>query len=141
MVNHAVRLSPDHSSFATDGVLERFSLLIRDRDSKFTDTFDRVFATEAVRTTLTPVRTPVANAYAERFVRTIRRECLDWILIRSERHLAYVIREYLEHYNRERPHRALGLRPPDPPPRLVAGPIERRDRLGGLIHHYERTAA
>jgi transposase InsO family protein len=91
--------------------------------------------------TLHPVRTPVANAYAERFVRTIRRECLDWILIRSERHLAYVSREYLEHYNRERPHRGLGLRPPDPPPRLVAGPIERRDRLGGLIHHYERTAA
>jgi putative transposase len=128
-------------NLATDGVLERFSLLIRDRDSKFTDAFDRVFASEGIRTILTPVRTPVANAYAERFVRTIRRECLDWILIRSERHLAYVIREYLEHYNRERPHRGLGLRPPDPPPRLVAGPIERRNRLGGPIHHYERTAA
>ena len=128
-------------NLAMSGQLERFSLLIRDRDSKFTDAFDTVFASEGIRTILTPVRTPVANAYAERFVRTIRRECLDWILIRNEHHLAHVVREYLEHYNRERPHRALGLRPPDPPPQLAAGPIQRLDRLGGLIHHYERTAA
>jgi putative transposase len=62
-------------------------------------------------------------------------------VIRNERHLAHVIREYLDHYNRERPHRALGLRPPDPPPQPGTGPIQRLDRLGGLIHHYERTAA
>ena len=128
-------------NLAMSGRLERFSVLIRDRDSKFTDPFDTVFASEGIRTILTPVRTPVANAYAERFVRTIRRECLDWILIRNEQHLAHVVREYLEHYNRERPHRGLGLRPPDPPPQLGAGPIQRLDRLGGLIHHYERTAA
>jgi transposase InsO family protein len=128
-------------NLATDALLERFSLLIRDRDSKFTNAFDTVFASDGIRAILTPVRTPVANAYAERFVRTIRCECLDWILIRNERHLALVVREYLEHYNHERPHRSLGLRPPDPPPWPTAGPVERRERLGGLIHHYERTAA
>jgi transposase InsO family protein len=128
-------------NLATDDLLERFSLLIRDRDSKFTDAFDTVFASEGTRTILTPVRTPVANAYAERFVRTIRRECLDWILIRNERHLAHLVREYLEHYNCERPHRGLGLQAPDPPPQSGAGLIQRLDRLGGLIHHYERTAA
>jgi transposase InsO family protein len=74
-----------------------------------------------MRVTITPVRTPVANAYAERLVRTIRHECLDWILIRSERHLAHLASEYFAHYNHERPDRGLGLRPPDPPPRLVAG--------------------
>jgi putative transposase len=126
---------------AISGVIEPFSLLIRDRDAKFTGAFDTVLASEGIRTILTPVRTPVANAYAERFVRTIRYECLDWILIRSEHHLAHVIHEYVARYNRERPHRALGLKPPDSPPQFVAGPIERRDRLGGLIHHYERTAA
>jgi transposase InsO family protein len=128
-------------NLAMSGQLTGFSLLIRDRDSKFTAPFDAVFASEGIRTILTPVRTPVANAYAERFVRTIRRECLDWILIRNERHLAHLVREYLEHYNRERPHRGLRLRPPDPPPQLGTGPIQRLDRLGGLIHHYERTAA
>jgi putative transposase len=129
-------------NLATDDVLERLSLLIRDRDSKFTDAFDTVFASEGIRTIQTPARRPVANASAERFVRTIRRECLDWILMRSEQHVAHVVGEYLEHYTHERPHRALGLRPPDPPPPQVgAGPIQRLDRLGGLIHHYERTAA
>jgi hypothetical protein len=128
-------------NLAMSGQLTGFSLLIRDRDSKFTVPFDAVFASEGIRTILTPVRTPAANAYAERFVRTIRRECLDWILIRNERHLAQLVREYLEHYNRERPHRGLRLRPPDPPPQLGTGPIQRLDRLGGLIHHYERTAA
>jgi transposase InsO family protein len=128
-------------NLAISGRLARFSLLIRDRDSNFTDAFDTVFASEGIRTIQTPVRTPVANAYAERFVRTIRRECLDWILILSERHLAHVVREYLAHYNRERPHRALELQAPDPRQHLGADPIQRLDRLGGLIHHYERTAA
>jgi putative transposase len=128
-------------NLATDDLLERFSLLIRDRDSKFTNAFDTVFASEGIRTILIPVRTPVANAFAERFVRTIRCECLDWILIRNERHLAHVVREYLAHYNRERPHRGLGLQPPDPPLQVGEGPIQRLDRLGGLVHHYERTAA
>jgi transposase InsO family protein len=83
----------------------------------------------------TPVRTPVANAHAERLVRTARRECFDWTLIRIEQHLAHVIREYLEHHNRERPHRGLDLRPPDPPAQPGTGRIQRLDRLRGLIHH------
>jgi putative transposase len=108
-------------NLAISGQLQQHSYLIRDRDSKFADRFDAVFASEGIRTIQTPVRTPVANAYAERFVRTIRRECLDWTLIRNERHLAHVVGEYLEHYSREHPHRALGLRPPDPPTQLGAG--------------------
>ncbi len=128
-------------NLAISGVLEPFSLLVRDRDSKFTRAFNTVFASEGIRTILTPIRTPVANAYAERFVRTIRRECLDWILIRNEHHLRRVVDEYAAHYNHEPPHRGLGLKPPDPPPRLAVGAIERHDRLGGLIHHYERTTA
>ena len=79
----------------------------------------------------TPIRTPVANAYAERFVRTVRSECLDWLLIVNERHLRRVLVDYFEHYHGERPHRALGLRPPDPRTSPVAGTVQRRDRLAG----------
>ncbi len=124
-------------------MLDGFWFLIRDRDrdSKYTSAFDAVFATEAIRVILTPVRAPIATAYAERFVGTIRRECLDWVLLRNEQHLTRVVRDYLEHYNAERPHRALALQPSDPPPRPPTGPIERCDRLGGLIHHYQRAAA
>jgi putative transposase len=124
-----------------NGLLERARLLIRDRDAKFTAAFDAVLASEAVRVVLTPIRTPVANAYAERVVRTIRSECLDWILIRNEQHLRAVLAEYLDHYNHQRPHRGRALQPPDPPPRHDVGRIERRDRLGGLIHEYHRAAA
>ncbi len=138
---HGAWVTQQARNLAIGGVLEPFALLVRDRDSKFTRAFDTVFASEGIRTILTPIRTPVANAYAERFVRTIRRECLDWILIQNEHHLTRVVSEYLDHYNQERPHRGLGLKPPDPPPRLADGAIERHDRFGGLIHHYERTAA
>jgi putative transposase len=90
----------------------------------------------------TPVRAPKANAIAERFVRTVRTECLDWLLILNRRHLERVLRVYVDHYNRERPHRALELRPPEPDERREAeGVIRRRDRLGGLIHEYYRAAA
>ena len=128
-------------NFARAGLLEQFWLLIGDRDAKFTSAFDTVFATEPVGVILTPARTPVANGHAERVVRTIRSECLDWILIRTEHHLRRVLVEYLEHYHRERPHRGRALRPPDPPPTLEAGRIERRDRLRGLVHEYHRAAA
>jgi transposase InsO family protein len=90
------------------------------------------------------VRAPKANAIAERFVRTARTECLDWLLILNRRHLEGVLRVYVEHYNRERPHRALGLQPPEPdtrPQRSPKGEIRRHDRLGGLIHEYQRQAA
>ena len=96
--------------FSEQGV--RF--LIRDRDSKYSGPFDEVFRSEGIRIVKTPVRAPKANAIAERFVRTVRAECLDWLLILNRRHLERVLRVYVDHYNRERPHRALELRPPDP---------------------------
>ena len=89
----------------------------------------------------TPVRSPVANAYAERVVQTIRRDCLDWLLIRGPRHLEHVLAAYGEHCNGHRPHRGLGLAPPDRMPPERAGPLERRDLLGGLIHENHRAAA
>lgn len=106
--------------------------------------FDEVFRSEGIRIVKTPVRAPKANAVAERFVRTARVECLDWLLILNRRHLERVLRVYVEHYNRERPHRSLELRPPQPDERLETSPpgeIQRRDRLGGLIHEYHRAAA
>jgi putative transposase len=103
-------------NLALAGTLDRFRFLIRDRDSKFTTAFETVYASDGIRVIQTPIRTPVANAYVERFVRTVRAECLDWLLIRSEHHLHRVLREYLEHYNHERPHRGRGLQAPDPPP-------------------------
>jgi transposase InsO family protein len=90
------------------------------------------------------VRAPKANAIAERFVRTVRSECLDWLLIVNRGHLDRVLRIYVDHYTRERPHRALELRPPeldDRRERSPMGEIRRRDRLGGLIHEYHRAAA
>ena len=118
--------------------------LIRDRDSKYSGPFDEVFRSEGIRIVKTPVRAPKANAIAERFVRTVRAECLDWLLILNRRHLERVLRVYVDHYNPERPHRALELRPPEPDEhteQIACGEIRRRDRLGGLIHEYYRDAA
>jgi putative transposase len=118
--------------------------LIRDRDSKYSGSFDEAFRTAGIRIVKTPVRAPKANAIAERFVRTVRGECLDWLLILNRRHLERVLRVHVEHYNTQRPHRALDLQPPqpaEPPPRPTIGEIHRHDRLGGLIHEYYRDAA
>ncbi len=126
------------------GLFERMRFLIHDRDSKFSGTFDEVFRSEGIKVIHTPIRAPQANAYAERFVRTVRAECLDWLLIIGRRHLETVLRIYTAHYNRERPHRALALLPPDPTSadaRPSGREIKRRDRLGGLIHEYHRAAA
>jgi transposase InsO family protein len=126
--------------FAEQGV--RF--LIRDRDSKHSDPFDQVVGSEGIRVVKTPVRAPKANASAERFVRTVRAECLDWLLILNRRHLERLLRVYVDHYTRERPHRALELRPPEPDERRdrqLVSEIHRHDRLGGLIHEYYRAAA
>jgi transposase InsO family protein len=94
------------------GLLERTRFLIHDRDSKFTAAFDEVFRNEGITVIHTPVRAPRANAHAERFVRTVRGECLDWLLILGRRHLERTLRVFVDHYNRERPHRALRLQPP-----------------------------
>jgi putative transposase len=120
--------------------------LIRDREAKFSAAFDEVFRSEGIQVIRTPVRAPNANAHAERFVRTLREECLDWLLILGRRQLERVLREYVEHYNHERPHRALGLRAPDPSPQVIPlhprpqTAVGRRDRLGGLIHEYSWAA-
>ena len=123
----------------------RFQLLIRDRDAKFTAAFDHVFTADGIRVIWTPVRAPKANAYAERWVRTVRTECLDWLLIRNRHHLEHVLAVYVDHYNSARPHRSLHLqtplparRPPDTRSRVEQ--IERVDRLGGLIHEYRYAA-
>jgi putative transposase len=124
----------------------RLGFLVRDRDAKFWRGFDDVFGSEGVEVLVTPVQAPNANAYAERWVRTVRAECLDWLLIVGRSHLEQVLRVYARHYNAHRPHRALALRPPDPPARLTMlgeedrGAVRRRDLLGGLLHEYRRAA-
>ena len=121
--------------------------LLRDRDAKFTTGFDEVFRSERILVIRTPVRAPKANAFAERFVGTIRRECLDRILIFSQPQLEAVLTEYVDHYNGHRPHRSLEQRaplsraptlPPASPPGV--GQLRRSGRLGGLIHEYELAA-
>jgi putative transposase len=119
-------------------------LLVRDRDAKFVGPFDEVMRSVGARVIQTPVRSPRANAFAERFVRTARSECLDWLLIRSERHLDRLLCEFVGHYNNERPHRAIDLEVPVAYSTLrkftrVDG-VQRADRLGGLVHEY-RVAA
>ena len=118
--------------------------LIRDRDAKFTASFDEVFSSLGIQVIKAPVRSPRANAVAERFVRTVRTECLDWVLVLGRRHLHTVLREYVAHYNEHRPHRSLGLGVPAgraAPPGPLLLPVRRHDVLGGLIHEYEALAS
>jgi len=123
-----------------DGQPWRF--LIHDRDARFPPAFDTVFAAEGVEVVRTPYRSPTANAYAERWVRSVRAECLDHLLIVNEAHLHRVLAAYVGHYNLARPHRGLGQQTPIPFDRGArCGPVSRRDLLGGLIHEYERAAA
>jgi hypothetical protein len=117
VTQQARNLGPDFSDAGT-------RVLIRDRDSKYSGPFDEVFRSEGIR--------------------TVSAECLDSLLILNRRHLERVLRVYVDHYNRERPHRALELRPPEPEERCERSPVDeisRRDRLGGLIHEYHRAAA
>jgi len=130
-----------------DERVHQFQYLIRDRDAKFTTAFDAVFAAAGVQVVRTPPRSPRANAFAERWVRTVRSECLDWTLIWNQRQLHRVLVEYLRHYNTVRPHRALDLQPPVASHTLAAVgpaasrlPVQRVDVLGGVIHEYRRAA-
>jgi putative transposase len=125
--------------------LEGVRFVLHDRDAKFSRSFDEVFRTEGARVIHTPIRAPNANAYAERFVRTVRSECLDHVLIYGRRHLERVLGIYVEHYVEERPCQGLGLATPRGTPfPLSKGPkrstVMRRDVLGGLIHEYRPTA-
>jgi transposase InsO family protein len=125
---------------------EPIRFLIHDRDSKFTAAFDEVFRSDGIRTIRTPVRAPRANAFIERWIGTVRRECLDRLLIVNRRHLERVLPIYIRHYNEHRPHRAIGQRPPTdrPPPGpttvVAVDRVRRRDVLGGLIHEYKTAA-
>jgi hypothetical protein len=120
--------------------------VLPDHDAKFCRSFDDVFGSEGGEVLVTPVRAPKANAYAERWLRTVRAECLDWLIIVGRGHLEQILRIYVRHYNAHRPHRALGLQPPEPPARLTMvgedqqGRVHRHDLLGGLLHEYRRAA-
>jgi hypothetical protein len=143
-----------------DFVDQGVRFLIRDRDSKYSGPFDEVFRSGGIRIVKTPVRAPKANAIAERFVRTVRSECLDWLLILNRRHLERVLHTYIDHYNTQRPHRALELRPPEPdldarsrrdrdlPPRparrahsrVLPSRRLRHDTNNGALHATQRTS-
>ena len=122
--------------------------LIRDHDTKFTAAVDEVFRSDGITILRTPVRSPRANAFAERFVGTVLRECLDRMLIVKRRQLQLVLTEYFEHYNSHRPHRSLDQRAPllsgEAMPRLIDDPdpkrLRRTDRLGGIVHEYRLVA-
>jgi putative transposase len=123
---------------------QSFRFLLHDRDSKFSGAFKEIFRSEGITIVRTPIRAPNANAYAERWVGTLRRECLDRILIVNRRQLERVLRVYTAHYNGHRPHRSLSLPPPDEPTSAPGGApirhIERHKLLGGLINEYKAAA-
>ena len=129
--------------FKLDERAEPVRFLIHDRDAKFSGPFDEVFRTEGIRVIRTPIRSPKANA--ERAVKTLRHEVLDWTLILGRRHLDRVLADYVRHYNAERPHRGIDLRTPEKrrhaQPVKILPKIKRRELLGGLIHEYYAVAA
>jgi putative transposase len=121
---------------------KQMHFLIRDRDAKFPASFDNVFASEAIRVVRTPYQTPIANAFAERWVRSVREEYLDKLLIVNQAHLHRVLVEYTAYFNSARPHQGLKQRCPIPvTARARTGPVKCRNVLGGVIHDYQREAA
>ncbi|MEV7130617.1 integrase core domain-containing protein [Streptomyces sp. NPDC093260] len=120
-----------------------FRYLLRDRDSRYTQAFDAVFTADGIEILKSAPQTPRMNAHAERFIRTVRAECTDRLLIYNEQHLRHVLAQYARHYNCGRPHRALQLRAPADDPDVIPFPtqrIKRHDILGGLIHEYRNVA-
>jgi len=131
-------------NLAIEEQLGKVRVLVHDRDSKFSGPFDEILRGEGVRVIRTPVQAPNANAVAERWVRSVRNECLDHLLVVGRRHLERILRDHVAHYNTERPHRSLALAAPAGKPNEVRGSpptqIHRRDVLGGLIHEYHAAA-
>jgi len=115
--------------------------LIHDRDTKFSRTFDTVFQGQGIEIIRTPFRSPKANAFAERWVRSVRAECLDHLLILNQRHLRRVLTEYIDYYNASRPHQGIAQHTPIPSLQVREGPLQRRDVLGGILHDYYRKVA
>lgn len=118
---------------------------MRDRGSQFTDAFDEIFRTEGIIVVKTPVRTPVANAFAERWIGTLRRELLDRTLIWNRMQLERIVVDYIDHYNEKRPHRSLDQRPPCPGAPTPIRPnvqvqVARSSRCDGLIYEYRNAA-
>jgi transposase InsO family protein len=142
------------SHLADEAITTKF--LVRDRDTEYVASFDNVFRAESAEILQTPYRTPNANAFAERFVQTVRSECLDHLLVVNEAHLERILRSYARHYNGHRPHQEIAQEIPAsespallrvvpisasrPHHRQHPGRIRRHDRLGGLIHEYELAA-
>ena len=124
-----------------EDAVQRFRFCLRDRDTKFTASFDAVLASIGIEAIKTPVRSPRANAFAERWVHSVREDCLDHLLVLSRRHLETILAQYLKHYNGARPHRGLRLLPPDRRSTTTVGTkVTRTDVLGGVIHEYELAA-
>ena len=141
----SARVTQQARNLAMEERLTRIWFLLRDRDAKFSGPFDEVVRTEGVQIVRTPIRAPRANAFAERFVRTVRSECLDLVLIYGRRHLERVLKDHVSHYTEERPHRGLALATPAGIRRPPTGWTDRRrvdrtDALGGLIHQYRWAA-
>jgi len=114
--------------------------LLRDRDAVYGRDFRQRSRRIGIDAITTPIHAPKANAIAERVIGTLRRECLDHIIVLDEQHLMAVLREFVAYYNQERPHRTLGLQPPESRQRSVTGPIRSHPILNGLHHVYERAA-
>jgi len=135
-----------HAAWTLGERAQPIRFVIRDHDRKFTGSFDAVFESEGARIVRTPIQVPEPNGIAERFVRTARSECLDWLLIMNADHLERALRVFFDHYNGHRAHRSLGLAPPnrrpafEPSSGMDAIAVKRRDRLGGLVHEYELAA-
>jgi transposase InsO family protein len=131
-----------HMVWELEGRDPAIHFLIHDNDTSFTQAFDTVFRSEGIRVIHTPYHAPNANAYAERWVRTARDECLDKLLIINQAHLRRVMRAFIAYYNTARPHQGIDQRIPVPPTAPIdSGPVRCRAVLGGILHDYYREAA
>ena len=128
---------------AVDGILVGKRYLIHDRDPLFTAEFLNLLAGVGVQSVTLPPRSPNLNAYAERFVLTIKESCLERLILFGEASLRKAVSEFMAHYHTERPHQGLGNRLLRPEPSHVGstGVVQRRERLGGLLNYYYRAAA